>query len=463
MVKGKKHMLIGIAMAVICIIIIAILAVIYLPKNKPSNSEISELNSNIQQNDEKNVTKNSESEKNNIDIKNNVINNSVNNENNTNKVTNTTNVTNTENKNSNTNKNTVSNNSQNVQKIDSLSRTELFGVYYDKAEAKVKNMTLEEKVGQMFLARYPVNNVIEEIKKGKPGGYILFGRDFQNQTKQSIKTQLQQCQNASKIGLILGVDEEGGTVVRVSAYPAFRSTKFQSPQELYAKGKLPLILKDSTEKSNLLKSIGLNMNLAPVADVPTKSTSFIYARSYGKSANETATYVSELIKTMNKDNIISSMKHFPGYGDNVDTHTGIAIDNRTYSSFRKTDFVPFKSGITSNGPTVLVSHNIINCMDASKPASLSEKVHNVLRKELGFSGLIITDDLAMSAVKQYVENGNAAVQAVKAGNDMIISSDFIKQKNEVINAVKNKKLDEKLINNAVIRILACKYRYGIIK
>lgn len=111
----------------------------------------------------------------------------------------------------------------------------------------------------------------------------------------------------------------------------------------------------------------------------------------------------------------------------------------------------------------MVSHNIINCMDSTKPASLSENVHKILREDLGFSGLIITDDLAMDAVKTYVDNGEAGVQAVLAGNDLIISSSFAKQKKEVLVAVQNGKIPEETINTAVKRILACKYHYGIIK
>ena len=101
-------------------------------------------------------------------------------------------------------------------------------------------------------------------------------------------------------------------------------------------------------------------------------------------------------------------------------------------------------------------------MDKSKPASLSENVHNILRNELGFSGIIMTDDLAMDAVKQYVENGDAATQAVLAGNDLIISSDFANQRNEVLQAVKDGTIEEDTINNAVKRILAWKMTYGIV-
>lgn len=339
---------------------------------------------------------------------------------------------------------------------------ELFEGFYEQAEELLQNMTLEEKVGQMFLARFPESEVVEEIKKYNPGGYILFGNDFKDETPSSISQKLQECQNSSKIKLILGVDEEGGRVVRVSKYPAFRSTNFLSPQEILKIGGLSAILEDSSEKSNLLKSIGINMNLTPVADVPKLDTSYIYDRSYGEDANKTATYVSELIKKMNDDGMISVMKHFPGYGDNVDTHTGIAIDKRTYDVFENLDFLPFISGIKAGGPCILVSHNIIKSMDEDKPASLSENVHNILRNKLNFSGIIMTDDLDMDAVKSYVTNGETAVQAVLAGNDMIISSDFIQQRKEVLNAINQGKISEERINESVRKILALKYMYKVI-
>lgn len=366
----------------------------------------------------------------------------------------------------NSNSNTVSTpesetNTTNTEKNEDVSN-ELFAQYYETAEKIMQDMSIEEKVGQMFLVRYPDSGVIEQIKNETPGGYILFGKDFDNETKESILEELTEEQEASKIGLIFGVDEEGGTVVRVSSHKAFRNSKFKSPQEIWKQGQLPAILEDSKEKSELLKSIGLNMNLAPVVDVPTKSSSFIYDRSYGRGAEKTATYTSELIKTMNEDNMISVMKHFPGYGDNEDTHTGIAVDERPYSTFETTDFLPFKSGIEAGGPCILVSHNIVKSMDENKPASLSENVHKILRVDLNFSGIAMTDDLAMDAVKSYVENGEAAVQAVLAGNDMIISSDFVPQKQEILKAIQEKKINEDMINKAVRRIISMKIAYGII-
>ncbi len=340
---------------------------------------------------------------------------------------------------------------------------ELFEDYYEQAEELMSTMTLEEKVGQMFIARYPTTaNVIDQIKNENPGGYILFEKHFRDETKESMLEKLTECQEASNIPLLLGVDEEGGTVVRVSSITAFRNTKFKSPQTLYNEGGYDAIIEDSKEKSELLLSIGLNMNFAPVADVSTSSSDFIYNRSFGKDASETSTYVSTVVETMNTSNIISCLKHFPGYGSNDDTHTDIVVDERDYETFETSDFLPFSAGIKSNVPTILVSHNVVTCMDEDYPASLSQNVHDILRQELGFTGIIITDDLKMDAVQDYVQNGSAAVLAVQAGNDMIISSNFVKQKQEVVDAVNDGTISEEIIDTAVRRIIAMKYAYQMI-
>ena len=364
--------------------------------------------------------------------------------------------------------NTLDNNlnvsTENIVAFDSTSNDDLFSTYYSQADSILSTMTLDEKVGQMFLARYPESNItaIKEINEDTPGGYILFARDFKNETKDSIKQKLEECQNASKIDLFLGVDEEGGTVVRVSSYKNFRNYPFEAPRDIYSKSGMSGIISDSHEKSELLKSLGLNMNLTPVVDVPSSSSDFIYDRAFSTNVNEVVNFAENVINTMKEDNIISVMKHFPGYGNNVDTHTGIAIDKRDITTFENTDFLPFEKGIELGCPFILVNHNIVECMDSEKPASLSKNVHDILRNDLSFTGLIITDDLAMDAVNEYVENGNAATTAVLAGNDMIISSDFTNQKDEIINAVNNGIISEDIINDSVRRILACKLAYGII-
>ena len=346
-------------------------------------------------------------------------------------------------------------------KKDTVVSNDLFGKYYDEANKKMKNMSLEEKVGQLFLVRYDSNLASNWIKKYYPGGYIMFAKDFNNQTKESIKKEIDDLQSISKVPLVIAVDEEGGYVTRVSRYTSFRESKFLAPRSYYESGGEKLLEQTEKEKAKLLLSIGVNLNLAPVADVSIDSNDFINIRTFNRNAKETAVLIGKMVNYANEEGISSSLKHFPGYGNNVDTHTGIAIDERSYENFVENDYLPFEEGIKNKVPTVLVSHNIIKCMDSEYPATLSKKVISELREKLNFTGVVITDDLSMSAVNSYVENGSAAVLAVNAGEDLIITSDFVKMYNSVYEAVKNKEIDMKTIDKAVRRNIAWKIAYGM--
>lgn len=330
------------------------------------------------------------------------------------------------------------------------------------AEQYVDDLTLAEQVAQMFFARCPSSGAVEEIKRYAPGGYILFARDFENQTPSSIKKIIQGYQNAASVPMLIGVDEEGGTVVRISKFPAFRSTPFSSPAEIYASGGTAALMRDSKEKDQLLKSLGINVNLAPVCDVTTNPDDYMYRRTLGKEAKETAEGIKAIVNQMTADRMGAVLKHFPGYGNNVDTHTGIAIDDRSLDSFRKNDYLPFIAGIEAGAGGVLVNHNIINSMDASRPATLSPAVHAILRNELNFQGVIMTDDLSMSAITKYTNGKNAAVSAVLAGNDLLISSDFVNQYRAVLAAAQEGIIPQTQIRSSVIRIIQWKIELGLI-
>ena len=331
----------------------------------------------------------------------------------------------------------------------------IFKKYGTAANKIVSKMTIEEKVGQLFLVRYSKNDV-EYLSNFYPGGYILFAKDFDNHTKEEMKKELETVQNQNKYPLILGVDEEGGYVTRVSRYPEYRKEKFKAPKDYYEEGGYELLEKMEREKSELLKSIGLNLNLAPVVDISTDEKDFIYNRSFGKDSEKTSEFAEKMVEYANNNNINSTLKHFPGYGNNKDTHTGIAIDEREYQSFVDNDYKPFEAGIKAKVPSILVSHNIVKCIDENYPSSLSKKVISELRNKLKFTGIIMTDDLAMDAVKSYVEDEKAATMAINAGNDMIITSDFMSMKNELLKSVENKEIKEETINKAVTRIIAWK-------
>lgn len=335
--------------------------------------------------------------------------------------------------------------------------------YQQLAQQILEGLTLKEKVGQMFLVRCPKEDATEKVAEYHLGGYILFARDFKDKTKTQVIADIQGYQSASDIPMLIGVDEEGGTINRISLYKEFRAVPFWSPQDLYKDGGWDLIISDTKEKCTLLKSLGINLNLAPVCDISTDNADFIYDRTFGHDASMTSEYVKTLVETMNSMKMGSVLKHFPGYGNNADTHTGISYDKRAYETFVTSDFLPFAAGIEAGSGVVLVSHNIVACMDPDNPASLSVKVHSILREKLGFEGIIMTDDLYMNAIRQYTGEREAAVTAVLAGNDILCCTDFEAQIPAVLAAIEDGTISENQIDKAVTRILLLKLELGIIE
>lgn len=327
----------------------------------------------------------------------------------------------------------------------------------------ISEMTVEEKVGQMFFVRYPEIDAEQQVTEYNLGGYILFGKDFDGKTREEIMDNIKSCQESAGIPLLIGVDEEGGTVVRVSSNENLRETPFLSPRDTFANGGWSAIEEDAAEKADLLLSLGINVNLAPVCDVTSDNNAFMYDRSFSGDADEVSDFVKKVVEISSEKKLGTVLKHFPGYGNNEDTHTGIAYDNRDISTFTETDFKPFTEGINSGADCILFSHNIVSSMDDEYPASLSEEVHNLLRNQLGFDGVIMTDDLSMGAITDYTGTENAAVLAIKSGNDLLCCSDVEEQYPAVLLSVQNGEIPVEQIDNSVKRILKWKQKLGLIE
>lgn len=344
-------------------------------------------------------------------------------------------------------------------------------------EDLLASLTTEEKVGQLFFVRCPAESAAEDVATYHLGGYLLFGRDYQDAggawlTKEQFTDTVQSYQDAAMadtgIPLLIGSDEEGGTVTRASRDPNLFDAPFPSPQALAKEqGETDthnVFAADAWEKNSALLALGINVNLAPVADVSTDPADFIYDRALGQDAQATADYVTDVVTAMRDCGIGSVLKHFPGYGSNADTHTGIAVDQRSLEQFQSSDFLPFSAGIAAGDGTtaVLVSHNIMTAVDASLPASLSPAVHDLLRDELDFDGVVMTDDLAMEAVAAYSEGGAVAVMALQAGNDLIITTDYRTQIPKVLEAVETGTLSMDTIDTACRRLLTWKQNLGLL-
>lgn len=330
-----------------------------------------------------------------------------------------------------------------------------------KLDKFISNMTLEEKVGQMFYVRCPDEDAVKQVSEYNIGGYILFGRDFDGKTKDEVINNIQSYQDEADIPLLIGVDEEGGTVVRVSSNPNLRETPFLSPKDTYSNGGWDAIEQDANDKADLLFSLGINVNMAPVCDMTSDEYGFMYDRSFSSDVDMEDRYVRTVVETSKAKKLGTVLKHFPGYGNNSDTHTGIAYDDREYSEFENTDFKPFYQGIESGADCILVSHNIVNCMDSEYPASLSQKVHNILRNDFKFDGVIMTDDLIMDAITEFTGDEAAAVTAAKCGNDLLCCSSVETQYPAVLEAVQNGEIPESQVDASVKRILKWKQNLGI--
>lgn len=325
-------------------------------------------------------------------------------------------------------------------------------------EDRLATMTLEEKVGQLFWARVPSDHQIEDLKSYHLSGYILFGRDFEGRSIEDIKALTKGYQAAAKIPLLIGSDEEGGTVTRISS---ILETPFQSPMTLYHQGGMEAVLSDTKQKAELLKSVGINAGLFPVADLARNQSAFIYDRTIGQDAQTTASYVQQVVEELKKSKVGSTLKHFPGYGDNGDSHTAIIQDNRSLDELRQADFLPFQAGIDAGADSVLVSHNILSKID-TVPSSISPKITDLLRKELHFKGVIMTDDFDMAGIADFVSQEEAAFQVIVAGNDLILGSSYQTQIPYLLKKISSGELTEGRIDESVRRILTWKYDLGLL-
>lgn len=335
----------------------------------------------------------------------------------------------------------------------------IFSQYYKFAYEKLQELTLEEKIGQLFLVRYPESNAVDILKQYNFGGYIFFEKDFKNKTKDDVKTMINEVLTASKITPLTAVDEEGGKVIRVSSNPNLSDNKFLASQELYKLGGFNKIKEDTIIKSKLLKELGINLNLAPVVDISLDTSDYIYARSFGQDAKKTAEYAKLVISASKETDVSYALKHFPGYGKAIDSHVTSTFNEESYDTIVNEYLLPFKSGVVAGAEAILVNHNIYNNIDKNNPATLSLKINNLLRKDVKFTGIAITDDMMMDAVNHI---DGKIVRALLAGNNLIIVTNYEESINEIKKAIEDKTLSEDFIDKNVFKILAWKYYKDLI-
>lgn len=349
------------------------------------------------------------------------------------------------------------------------------------AKMILDNMTLEEKVGQMFIVNlealdttkgsyYEHRAVTSEMKKNleqyPAGGVILFSRNIETR-KQTIELN-KDLQANSTVPLWISVDEEGGDIARIANNSNMKTTQFPPMEIIGASEDSDYCYDMGKTIGEEIKELGFNLDFAPVSDVRTnKNNTEIGNRSFGDDANKVASLSSAVVKGLQSTGVSSSLKHFPGHGDaDGDTHQSSVNIGSDINRLRSVDFVPFRAGIKAGADFIMVSHiSISRVAGNTLPASLSPLVmKDIVRNELEFKGVIITDAMDMKAITNNYSAGDAALKSIKAGADVVLMPvDFVEAYNKVVNAVLTNDLSESRINESVQRILETKIKRGLIQ
>ena len=339
----------------------------------------------------------------------------------------------------------------------------------------LSGMTLKEKIGQMFIvctdsldfdAETEVTETMEQkLKEYKPGGVIFFSYNIK--TREQVKNMIAEIEKTTELPLFISVDEEGGSVARIANSKNMHTTKFPAMAEIGKSGDSKNAYNVGETIGKEIHELGFNLDFAPVADINTNSENTeIGNRSFSSEPKTVADMVAQEVKGLQSQGVSATLKHFPGQGQcGEDTHKGYVELDATIDRLREVEFLPFKAGIAADSDMVMMSHVAVSQITGKEtPASLTKlMVNDILREELQFNNVIITDAMNMKVITKFYDADQAAVMAVEAGNDMILMPDNFELAFEgLLEAVKDGTISENQIDEAVGRILTVKIRRGII-
>lgn len=345
-----------------------------------------------------------------------------------------------------------------------------------RAQEILNGMTLDQKIYQMMFVRpETLTNVGKVVRAGdatrkaieeKPvGGIIYFSQNFQgtSQTTTMLSNTQEYARAAgANIPLFMGVDEEGGTVARVA--DVLGTTKFDDMAEYGERADAQEAYDIGKTLATDISGFGFNVDFAPVADVlSNENNTEIGARSFGSDPSVVSIMVENEVMGLQESGVMAALKHFPGHGSTeTNSHEGTSTTDRTLDELKECDLKPFEAGIDQEAAFVLVSHMTATELD-SVPCSLSSKViTDLLRGEMGYNGIVITDGMDMGAITDNYSNGDAAVKAVQAGVDMLLCPPSIDDACEALSqAVADGEITEERIDESIMRILTAKLEYGL--
>lgn len=353
---------------------------------------------------------------------------------------------------------------ENINGTDEIMREEK-----EPIDDKINSMTLDEKIGQMIITGFNGSEYNDDmdrlINEYKVGGVILFARNIEDSNQMIELTRALQ-ENNNNIPLFISIDEEGGRVSRlpddIEKFPAaFDIGLINNDQTAYENGK---------EIGYTLKRLGINLDYAPVLDIySNENNTVIGDRAFGTEESIVSKMGIATMKGIEDAGVIPVIKHFPGHGDTeVDSHYGLPIVYKTLEELRNFEFIPFVKAIESGCDVIMVSHIILNEVDSSNPASLSKIViSDLLRKDLEFDKVVITDDMSMGAITSIMSIEEACIKSIEAGCDILLLGNAYEEIEQVINSIKlklyNGEISEEQINKSVKRILELKKKYNMME
>lgn len=338
----------------------------------------------------------------------------------------------------------------------------------DLIKQQVDRMTLDEKIGQMVLVGiegYQLNeNTKSLIQKHRVGGVILYKQNIKNAEQLlSLINSLKQT-NEQYIPLFISVDEEGG---RVSRMPE-EIKKLPAARAIGDKNDIQLAYDMGATVAELIKAFGFNMNFAPVLDINSNPKNPVIGdRAFATEPEKVSRIGIAVMKGIQSGNVIPVVKHFPGHGDtSVDSHIGLPVVQNDIERLKNFELIPFKEAIENDAEVVMIAHILLPEIDEESPATLSKKlITDILKNELGFKGLVITDDMTMGAILENYEIGEAAIKSLAAGADIILVAHEYEKQIQVLEAMKKAVEDniipESRIDESVYRIIKLKEKYNL--
>lgn len=337
----------------------------------------------------------------------------------------------------------------------------------DPIQEQIDSMTIDEKIGQMVMASvegYSLDaNGEDLINKYNVGGFIVLGENVRDTEQlQALVNSLKSANSKNKLPLFISTDEEGG---RVSRMPE-EFKDLPSNRSIGKTGSSEFALNIGKLISEELISFGINMDFAPVLDINSNPKNTVIGdRSFGPDANIVARLGTQEMKGMQSKNIISVVKHFPGHGDtSVDSHVGLPVINNDADRLKGFELVPFVNAIKNNTDGIMIAHILLPKIDSDNPASMSKTIiTDMLRDEMDFKGIVITDDMTMGAIVKNYNIGEAAVKSINAGSDIILVCHGFDNQVAVIDALRKAASDgritQKRIDESLYRIIKLKNKY----